>query len=346
MSKIINKFGKKFNNKAIKRTPEWIEKQIQAAQKTAEFFAKKERKKLEFCPMCEHRDFKDYTTIYGFHYVECLRCENIFLKDPIKNTIELYTNEGADSHYSNTYLSDEVFKNRVENIIAPKIDFISEVVNEAGLKEDKLWLDIGSGGGDCLYCAKEKGFKIEGFESDLEAINFSRSKLGESTIKEGFLDIFNPDTNLVKSIQKADVISFFNVLEHLDFPRKTIEFFAKSMKKGAFLVIEIPKHKSLASYANMLSPKRIYRHFIAPFHLNIFSLKALEYAYKPARGGGFELAGKWEYGQGFMDIIHAFKDYDKDDFIYTELSKLSNEIQQILDKNGLADFLMIVLRKI
>ncbi|MWV67594.1 methyltransferase domain-containing protein [Helicobacter saguini] len=290
---MIAKYGKKFDNKAIKRTPKWLQDSMKNSKKIAKSFANKERKNLTKCPMCESNKARFYVNIYDFKYVECQNCQNIYLQNPILNTSELYTNDGKDSHYSGVYLSDSIFFNRVKNIIFPKIKFIDSVVKaESALLqskaekflESKMWLDIGSGGGDCLYCAKSLGYKISGFESDLQALNFSNAKLDSKNIesnpvKQGFLDIFNCDKDLLDSIQKADVVSFFNVLEHLDYPRQTIEFFAKNMKKDSFLVLEVPKHKSLASFANLNAPNRVYRHFIAPFHLNIFSLKSLEIAY-------------------------------------------------------------------
>ena len=46
-----------------------------------------------------------------------------------------------------------------------------------------------------------------------------------------------------------------------------------------------------------------------------------------------------------MDLIHAFKDFDKDERSYEVLSSMANEIQKIIDKNGMADFLLIILMK-
>lgn len=354
---MILRYGKPFSNTSIKRTPKWIDTQIGSAKDISESFCHKERKQISSCPMCRHKEFIPYTEIYGFNYVECKNCENIFLRNPIVDTKELYTNDGKHSHYSNTYLNDEVFFNRIKNIIAPKIDFIDEVVQEHSDDGRKKWLDIGSGGGDCLFCAKGLGYEAKGYESDLEAINFSNQKLGKGSVKEGFLDIFDCDISLKQSIAESQVVSFFNVLEHLDYPRETIEFFDSTMSKDSFLVIEVPKHKSMASFANLVSPNRVYRHFIAPFHLNIFSLQSLYIAYSGndasnSTGGGrsymqkgFDLVGKWEYGQGFMDMIHAFDRFNHDNKIYEQISYLSNEIQKILDSNGLADFLLIVLKK-
>ncbi|MDD6055551.1 MAG: class I SAM-dependent methyltransferase [Helicobacteraceae bacterium] len=279
---MIEKYGKAFSNAKINRTPKWIDDAIKRCKNEAEKFAKKERKNLTQCPMCESGDRVEYVEVYGFHYVECQNCGNLYLRDPILNTSELYTNDGSESPNDSVYLSDEAFFSRLENIIKPKISFINEVARAENISG--TWLDLGSGGGDCLYAARELGYKIKGYESDLKAVSFANCKLGGDVVKEGFLDIDNCEEGLREAIYGADIISFFNVLEHLDNPKDTIEFFAKNMKKDALLVIEVPQHNCLSSLANLCANDRIYRHYVAPIHLNIFTKKSLELAYE--NGGG------------------------------------------------------------
>lgn len=62
-------------------------------------------------------------------------------------------------------------------------------------------------------------------------------------------------------------------------------------------------------------------------------------------GGAFSLVGKWCFGQGFMDLIHAFASYHKNNDLYTKLCACFNEVQKVLDENGLSDFLLLVFRK-
>lgn len=61
-------------------------------------------------------------------------------------------------------------------------------------------------------------------------------------------------------------------------------------------------------------------------------------------GGDFTIIGKWCYGQGFMDLIHAFDKYDKND-LYIQCNQIFNAVQRTIDKNDMADFMLIVLQK-
>ncbi|EAK9985815.1 class I SAM-dependent methyltransferase [Campylobacter jejuni] len=266
------KNGKSFDNKVVLRTPEWISEQIENAKNKAKYFSKYKRKIIKICPMCDSDNHKDFVKIYNFTYKECQNCHNLFLADPIEDLMLLYTNDGSESSYE-CYLSDEIYNRRLKLIARPKVNFIHNIAKRSC--KSKLWLDIGSGGGENLYAAKKLGYDILGFESDEKAVNFSNDKLKGNKVKKGFLDINNCDENLLKAIKKASIITFFNVLEHLEYPKKTIHFFRRHMKKNSLLVIEVPRHPSLASYANFLAPDKVYRHCIAPFHLNIFSEKSI-----------------------------------------------------------------------
>ncbi|AWI33737.1 class I SAM-dependent methyltransferase [Helicobacter apodemus] len=340
--KAIKRYGKDFDNKAILRTPQWLKNQSENAKAKAKKFIKEEKESLNACPICESKEVVEFARIYEFIYKECQNCENLFLANPLKDLHKLYTNDGSQSAFE-CYLNDEIFNKRLEFIAKPKVSFIDEIAKK--YSQNKLWLDIGSGGGENLYVAKELGYEVRGFESDLKALKFSNEKLKGDYVKEGFLDIQNCNQELLEAINKANVVTFFNVLEHLANPKQTLEFFGENMAKDALLVIEVPRHPSLSSYANALASNRVYRHLIPPFHLNIFSEKSLEIACTSAGGGGFTLVGKWAYGQGFMDIIHAFEGFDKNQSLYEKICSVSNQIQKILDENNLADFLMLVLQK-
>lgn len=337
-------YGKEFDNSKILRTPQWIKEQVAKCTSKANKFLKQPRKILKACPMCNGTSLKPYVEIYGFHYVECENCENLFIKDPLKNIAQLYQNDGTESSFDDAYYSNNFFPIRLEVISKPKANFINKTYqNTNKIARNPLWLDIGCGAGELLYAARELGFDILGFESDTKAVHFANNKLGNNIVQEGFLDINSCDLNLLKSIQDAQIISFLNVLEHLESPKETLEFFGKEMKKDSLLVIEVPRHPSLASFVNLVAPNQVYRHLIAPLHLNIFSEKSLESVYTKA---GFKLVGKWVYGQGFMDIIHAFTGFDRQKNLYKQINQISNEVQKVIDKNNLGDFLLLVLQKI
>lgn len=294
--------------------------------------------------MCYSSGFKTFEAIYGFDYVECKKCQNLYLQNPLANIAELYENDGTESHFDAAYYGENIFPMRLKEISTPKAEFIHKVVGlNIPKHNDEIWLDIGCGAGELLFAARELGYKVLGYESDLKAVNFANEKLQQKLVIQGFLDIQNCDLQILESIKMAKIISFLNVLEHLEFPRQTLEFFGKQMQKNAFLVLEIPRHPSLASFANSLVPGRVYRHLIAPFHLNIFSELSLKMVYESC---GFKLAGQWCYGQGFMDVIHNFSFFDKQEELYKQISEISSKVQKVIDENDLSDFLLIVLQKI
>lgn len=333
-----DRYGKTFSNKTISRTPQWIDTQIHNAKHKVTRFLTKEKHHLTQCPICGSAKARDFTQIYGFVYKECQECFDVFLQNPLKDLAQLYTNDGEESSFE-CYLTDEIFTKRLESIARPKVEFIHTLAKDK--ISNKIWLDIGSGGGENLLAAKELGYEILGFESDTKALNFSNQKLGGEYVKSGFLNINDCEKSLLDSIHQADIITFFNTLEHLENPKQVFTFFGNVMKQDSLLVIEVPRHPSLASYANAMSPHRVYRHLIPPYHLNIFSEQALEIMYK---GGGYSSIGKWCYGQGFMDIIHAFENFHTLD-LYEKLCVAQNEIQVAIDKSGLADFILLVLQK-
>lgn len=333
-----NRYAKPFDNRAILRTPQWISTQIHNAKHKATQFLNAPKHSLTHCPICQSERLQDFAYIYGFVYKECQECQNLCLANPLQDIARLYTNDGKESSFE-CYLSDEIFVKRLDNIARPKVEFIHTLAGNVAA--GKIWLDIGSGGGENLYAAKELGYDIKGFESDTKALEFSNHKLGGNYVQAGFLDTRHCDTQLLDSIKHADVVTLFNTLEHLENPKEIIEFFGNTMKKDALLAIEVPRHPSLASYANAMSPHKAYRHLIPPYHLNIFSEQALEIMYK---GGGYSSIGKWCYGQGFMDLIHAFNNFDVC-HLYEKICAISNELEALIDRNDLADFILIVLRK-
>ncbi len=281
---IVQKYGKSFDNKAILRTPQWIENQITKATRVAHKFSKHKKKTLTQCPMCQSKQFHPFSNIYGFIYMQCENCDNLFLQNPLEDLNQLYTNDGKESSFE-CYLDDEIWEKRKNVIAIPKVEFISEVATRFQNKKG-YWLDIGSGGGEILWVAREMGYQIRGFESDTKALNFSNEKLKGNIVSAGFLDINACQEDLLQEIKKADIITFFNVLEHLENPKGTIEFLLKEMKPNALLVLEIPRHPSLASFANLASPNRVYRHCIPPFHLNIFNEKSILQVANNWGGGG------------------------------------------------------------
>ncbi|MCK5574112.1 MAG: class I SAM-dependent methyltransferase, partial [Bacteroidetes bacterium] len=97
------------------------------------------------------------------------------------------------------------------------------------------FLDVGCGPGGLLYEARAHGWKATGLEISRWAAE--RGKAQGLNIIEGTLhDAKLPDTTF-------DMISMFDVLEHLPHPREYVAEIHRILKPGGTLVIETPNIK-------------------------------------------------------------------------------------------------------
>lgn len=185
-------------------------------------------------------------------------------------------------------------------------------------------------------------YKGIGIESDPREIQFARSKGLE--VIEGFFDPDYEVQAIQEIVSKADVVSMFNVLEHIEYPHKTIEILEKNMKTGSLLVLEVPRHPSMASFANLIYPQFTYRHITPPVHLQIFSEKSIEIL----TSDSFNLLATWGFGQGYTDILTnaVLLDRTKDTTLYQQLMDISNDVQKIIDENGYSDTMIFVLKRL
>jgi SAM-dependent methyltransferase len=209
----------------------------------------------------------------------------------------------------------------------------------------KIWCDIGCGVGEVLMALKsfqQSEYEAIGIESEPKALQFGREK--GLNIVEGFLDPNNQMENLLNIISDADIVSMFNVLEHVEYPDRVIDIFKKYMKKGSFLVIEVPRHPSLASFSNLVFPQFTYRHIDPPVHLQIFSEKAIEMLIKDS----FQTVGIWEFGQGYTDILTSMVllNNKKEITLYQHLMDISNNVQKAIDESGFSDIMVVVMYKL
>ena len=196
-------------------------------------------------------------------------------------------------------------------------------------------------GGEALYSARTSGFDVQAIESDPKECAFLKKK-GIPLIR-AFVDPEHPNPEIEAAVSKAKIVSLFNVAEHLTFPQAYFSYLTRWMQLGSYLVVEVPRYPSLAAFANITSCDHIYRHLIAPIHLQIFSEQGL----LQCIGDSFELLASWEFGQGYMDlIIDAMVIAGREeDALYEQLIGIINDMQRVVDEHHFADQMLVVLQK-
>ncbi|MBL4893490.1 MAG: class I SAM-dependent methyltransferase [Emcibacter sp.] len=111
-----------------------------------------------------------------------------------------------------------------------ELDFISSLPTE-----NKTLLDIGAGAGIFAEAAAENGWSVTAVDPALD-INQLNNKPGINAIKG--------TTGQIHEGQLFDIVTLWDVIEHVTAPQELISHASKFLKKGGWLVIETGNYKS------------------------------------------------------------------------------------------------------
>ncbi len=191
----------------------------------------------------------------------CLNCDSRFVpQEFLKKTDEIpdyYKNSPLDEIYLQDFKGRRKTNRRILNNIA---NF------EFPLTGGKI-LDFGCNAGLFLSEAKESGYEAYGIELSEAAVDYARKKFGIDSIKIGKEEKMNdfPDNYF-------DVITAFDVLEHLLSPASILDKIYSKLKPGGIFVATFPDMDSLLARIS-----KNYWHALVPSHLSYFSEKSIRY---------------------------------------------------------------------
>lgn len=206
------------------------------------------------CLLCDSVSIKKLKGYKEHHLVKCQACKFVFC-EPIPTSMEL------EKHYENygrnDYLSPLTIK-RYHEILD---------TFEPYRKTNRL-IDVGCGIGYFLEEAKKRGWEVYGTEFTDEAMEIC-SKKGIYMNK----GVLNPkDYNS----QEFDVITSFEVIEHINNPREELQNFYKILRKGGMVYCTTPNFNSLLRYRL----KEKYNVICYPEHLSYYTPKTLKYVFE------------------------------------------------------------------
>ncbi len=206
--------------------------------------------------------------------VTCKDCELTYLNPRIKESL-------AYESYSNA--EDDRFAAQNEYRIATFKKSLKKVLSHSGKEAKGLRvLDIGSAAGAFLKAAKDLGCDAVGVEPSRWMCEWGKKHYGVD-LRPGTLS----DQNFEEG--SFDVITLWDVLEHLYHPEDELKRCAKLLKKDGVLVVNYPDYGSYAR--KILSEKWP---FFLNVHLLYFTNKSLK---KLLAKCGFELVETSPYWQ-------------------------------------------------
>ena len=206
------------------------------------------------CILCASVSLKNLKGYEEHYLVKCQSCKFVFC-EPIPTEREL------EKHYENygrnDYLSPLTIK-RYHEILDSF---------EPYRKTNKL-IDVGCGIGYFLEEAKKRGWEVYGTEFTDEAIEIC-SKKGIKMNK----GVLNPNNY---TSQEFDVITSFEVIEHINNPQEELANFYKILRKGGLVYCTTPNFNSLLRYRL----KEKYNVLCYPEHLSYYTPKTLKYVFE------------------------------------------------------------------
>lgn len=205
------------------------------------------------CPTCGNQHAIKLFEKNRGEYAYCNKCDHIFLLKSLKpeHLIAFYENYPTSS--LDWHKNESDFYKR---IYTSGLDLVSLHQGAGNL------LDIGCSSGYFLSIATSRGYNAFGVEPN---------KLESSHAKDNGINIIGSTIEDIPKNLKFNVISMWDVLEHIDSPSNFIGNLKSILYPGGIVLIQVPTSESLAA--------RIMRDKCNMFdgieHLTLFSRKSL-----------------------------------------------------------------------
>lgn len=220
--------------------------------------------KVNACNLCGGAGFEALLNKDGFDLVRCRGCELVFVANPpdAEGLARLYS---FDSGYHASLEVDAATTAFHVREAALNLKLLKRHARTGRL------LDIGCSTGQFLAEARESGWPGQGLEYSPDSSKVARELRGLD-VKTGALtgSTFEPNS--------FDVITLWDVIEHLPDPMGTLRHIAKILAPGGLLVLKTPNVDGLYPRLSLRLAGLLgfWGHAEPPGHLYQFSARTLE----------------------------------------------------------------------
>lgn len=321
------------------RPKELVERYIKLSEKDAAKLFLNAEFQLISCVACGHESPRLEFQKNDFKYSRCSECSSLFMNPrPDLNSFEmLYSNSESARYWAEVFFPS-VAERRREAIFAPRV---TELKTKLGDKLPKAFtaIDVGAGYGIFLEELQKEFPNVSAIAIEPSA------ELSDTCKKKGIRTEICMAEDAASLRGLGDLVSCFEVLEHVHSPTAFLQSIYDLMKPGGYLYLTTLTSDgldlfSLGADSFQVSP---------PHHINFLSLKGMEELVKTV---GLEVVDISTPGLLDLEIIiksAAFKAYDgmfKEFFSRLEKnSDLATAFQDFLRKNKLSSHMRIIAQR-
>lgn len=210
----------------------------------------------------------------GYRIVECVTCHlrYLFPQPSLTETAELY----SEHYFQSTDALGRGYEGYTEQAENLRATFRDRLRFLPAKTSGNRLLDVGAAAGYFVEQARQAGWDAEGIEPSKWAVAYARDRV-RVPVREGILDANTYADN------SFDVITFWEVIEHLPDPRNFLLNVARVAKPGATILFSTPDSGSTVARVlgrNWLGWRKI------PEHLFFFDKPSLA---RLLRETGFEV---------------------------------------------------------
>lgn len=187
------------------------------------------------CPICRQRTREVAVwTKNSFRYVRCANCGLLYINPQLSD-------ESVADIYSNVLYDQK--SERLDLLLPTLNNYKSRLLKKfEKFRKSNYLLDVGCFKGFFLYSATQRDWKSLGTEVSQPAIDFARTQLGQRIEMGNLLDM--PGLGQYK----FDIVTFFDVIEHLSRPDLYTNKVHELLREGGLLYLETPNFNALPRF--------------------------------------------------------------------------------------------------
>ena len=317
--------------------------QGQAARFAADIKRLLERKE-EFvyvpCPACGSEQSNKLFEKYELSYARCCECATMYVTPrPTPAILEMYYSTSENYAYWNKHIFPASEDTRREKIFRPRAERVAEICKQYGVRTDVL-MEVGAGFG--TFC------------EEMQRLNLFRKviaieptpDLAETCRRKGLEVTQKPIEQVSIEGDAINVITSFEVIEHLFSPQDFLRNCAAVLESGGLLIITCPNVKGFDMV--VLQDRS---DTVDVEHLNYFHPASLSILLQTS---GFEVLealtpGKLDAELVRKKVLAGDVDISTQPFLQQVLlegwDSLSVPFQQFLANNRLSSHMWLVARK-